>query len=410
MTDLPKQAVILCGGLGSRLRPFTDEIPKPMVLCNGKPFLLYLLQQLHEQGIKKFIILTGYLGEKIETYFGDGSNFGWEIVYSLGPVHWDTGRRLWEAKPHIEDRFMLLYSDNFVPFSLLKLLEVHLRNNLPLTLMVSKKTPGNISINDDGIVQKYNNDRLDKDTNYVEIGYMIIEKEPTFGYFKNPDCSFSSVINSMAYNHQIGTWIQDDSYQSISDSGRWKKAEKYLMEKKIIFIDRDGVINHKASKGKYITNWKDFKIISDTFDVMKTLSEKGFKFIIITNQAGIARNKIEPNELSRIHRNLINECQKSEIEILKIYVCPHHWDDDCDCRKPKPGMFYSASKKFDIRLDKTLFIGDDLRDCEAAYNAGTKSLFIGDDSELLSLPAKKQPIFSSTQLSSILPNIFKYFN
>ena len=109
---LPKQAVVLCGGLGIRLRPYTDKTPKPMVLCNGKPFLWHLLQQLHEQGINKFILLTGYLGEKIEDYFGNGGRFGWEIQYSLGLVEWDTGKRLWEAKKLLEESFILLYSDN----------------------------------------------------------------------------------------------------------------------------------------------------------------------------------------------------------------------------------------------------------------------------------------------------------
>ena len=71
------QAVILCGGRGERLRPLTDEMPKPMVLVNGRPFLQYLLEQLAENGINRFVLLTGYLGEKIVEYFGDGSSWGW---------------------------------------------------------------------------------------------------------------------------------------------------------------------------------------------------------------------------------------------------------------------------------------------------------------------------------------------
>ena len=64
----PNQGVILCGGLGTRLRPITETIPKPMIMCNGKPFLWYLLKQLHDQGIKRFLLLTGYLSEKIVDY------------------------------------------------------------------------------------------------------------------------------------------------------------------------------------------------------------------------------------------------------------------------------------------------------------------------------------------------------
>ena len=93
-----KQAVILCGGLGTRLRPITNSIPKPMVEINNIPFLWYLLDKISENGIKRFLILTGYLGDKIQTYFGDGKDFNWTINYSHGPYDWNTGRRLWEAK------------------------------------------------------------------------------------------------------------------------------------------------------------------------------------------------------------------------------------------------------------------------------------------------------------------------
>ena len=410
MIKAPQQAVILCGGLGTRLKPYTNQNPKPMVICNGKPFLWYLLQQLHEQDITKFLLLTGYLGEKIKNYFGDGSSFGWEIQYSSGPVTWDTGKRVWEAKEYIEKYFVLLYSDNFAPFPMEKVLKIHNKNNLPLTFMVTKKIPGNVHINELGIVQNYNNNRLDRESTYVEIGYMIIEKASMLSFFDMPECNLSSVIRSMAQKKLIGAWVQRDSYQSISDPERWKKTENYLEDKKIIFIDRDGVINHKAPKGEYITNWDDFKIISDTFEVMKSLSKIGFKFIIITNQAGIARKKIKPAELTKIHKNLIKKCCENEIEILKIYVCPHHWDEECECRKPKPGMFYKASDDFQIRLDKTLFIGDDVRDCKAAYNAGLKSIFFGDTADLMDLEDIQQPIFSTKKLSINLSKILDYFS
>ena len=406
----PKQAVILCGGLGSRLRPYTLSNPKPMILCNEKPFIWYLMNQMSEKGISNFILLTGYLSQKIKDYFGNGDSFGWCIEYSSGPVEWDTGRRLWEAKKLLEESFILLYSDNFAPFLFDQLIETHNKNNLPLTLTVVEKKPGNLSLSNSGIVEKYDTDRIDGRSNYVEIGYMVVQTKFMFDYFIDPDCSFSTVIKSLANSKKIGTWIQNDTYHSISDPIRWKMAEKYLEAKKIIFIDRDGVINQKAKKGEYITNWKNFKFIPDTINVMKQLSIEGFQFIIITNQAGIARGKMNYNDLNKIHNNLLNEFKKYGIKILKIYTCPHHWDENCNCRKPKPGMFYSASRDFNIRLDKTLFIGDDLRDCEAAFNAGVKSIFLGDSSKLTSLEDKKKPIFSSIKLSSILPNILDYFN
>src|SRR3989442_2548941 len=112
----PRQAVILCGGLGTRLRPLTDTLPNPMAQIHGRPFLAYLIDQLREQGIRQIVLLTGYRGELIGEYFGDGSGYGVEIDYSRGPAEWETGRRMWEARAMLDERFLLLYSDNYVPF------------------------------------------------------------------------------------------------------------------------------------------------------------------------------------------------------------------------------------------------------------------------------------------------------
>ena len=121
-----------------------------------------LLQQMEEQGIKRFILLTGYLAEKIEEYFKDGSTWGWQIQYSQGPVEWDTGKRIWEAKEKLDERFLLLYSDNFVPFPMDKVLALHEKNRPPLTFMVSPKSPGNIALDEAGVVKNYDNNRSTK--------------------------------------------------------------------------------------------------------------------------------------------------------------------------------------------------------------------------------------------------------
>jgi histidinol-phosphate phosphatase family protein len=400
-----KQAVILCGGLGTRLRPYTNHTPKPMVLCNGKPFLWYLLQQLYEQKINRFVLLTGYLAEKIESYFGDGSSWGWEIHYSKGPVEWDTGKRIWEARAEIDDQFLLLYSDNFTPFPLDKVIALHKKNQSSLTFMIAPKKPGNINLNKEDIVQKYNNNRSDESLDYVEIGYMIVEKDQTLAFYETPECSFSSILKKMAAQHQISAWIQRDAYHSISDPGRWEKTEEYLKSKKIILIDRDGVINKKAPKGEYIRTWEEFEWIEDTVQAMKKLAQQGHSFIVITNQAGIARNMVSEKELTRMHQLMISELKVKGIKILDIYVCPHHWDDDCECRKPKAGLFYRIAKEYFLRMDKTLYIGDDVRDCEAAYNAECGSVLIVSDNQYNSIVNRPKWSINVNRLSDALPEI-----
>jgi len=378
----PEQAVILCGGLGTRLRPYTDHLPKPMIPCNGKPFLEYLLEQLAEKGIRRFLLLTGYLGEQIQQYFGNGTQQGWEIDYSHGPAEWDTGRRLWEAQDQMDARYLLLYSDNFVPFPLEKVLLQHERHGLPLTFTVSPKSPGNLVLDEEGIVQHYDNQR-GEDQPFVEIGYMVAERDRVLPWLPKPDCSFSEVLRDMGSQQKISAWVQLDAYHSISDPDRWKAAERYLQPKKILLLDRDGVINEKAAKGEYVNCWEEFRWIERTRDSLRQLSKMGFRFIVISNQAGIARGMTSPEEVERIHRKMVETLAAEGIEILQVYVCPHHWEDNCDCRKPKPGMLFQASRDHLFRLDRTVFVGDDPRDLEAAEQAGCRGVLWEDSPKFI---------------------------
>ena len=109
------QAVVLAGGLGTRLWPLTKEIPKPMAPVNGVPYLEYQLRLLAAQGFGSVLVLTGYLGEQIESYFQDGSALGLALRYSREPAPQGTGGALRHAGALLEDRFVLIYGDSFLP-------------------------------------------------------------------------------------------------------------------------------------------------------------------------------------------------------------------------------------------------------------------------------------------------------
>lgn len=408
-----QQAVLLCGGLGTRLRPLTDNIPKPMVPVNRKPFLYYLLHQLSEQGIKRFVLLTGYLGEQILTYFGDGSAWGWEITYSSGPAEWDTGRRIWEAKELFDPKFLLLYSDNFVQVRLQTLDKLHQQLTVPISLVLAPKVNGNISISETGSITAYDKNRKGEGFDYVEVGYMIIERNQVLGGFNSyagfPDFNFSLVLQKFADEGKLAGLIVRDPYHSISDPERWEKMCEYLMPKKILLIDRDGTINKKAPKGEYITVWDDFEFITETYDAMKLLAEEGFQFIIITNQAGIARGKMTKADLESLHQKMLEKFKEDKIDILRIYYSPHHWEENSFMRKPNPGMFFEAAKEFNLRLDNCLYIGDDERDCEAAYHAGCGMIYLSQNQSTLNktnMPSPSSVFHTLTEAVTLIISLY----
>ncbi|MDC1122784.1 HAD-IIIA family hydrolase [Nitrospinaceae bacterium] len=407
---IPSQAAILCGGLGSRLRPITDKIPKPMVPVNGIPFLEHLIQQLKENGIFDFVFMTGYRGDQIEEYFGDGSQFEVKIQYSQGPPEWDTGRRLHRAKNLLKDMFLILYSDNFVQFDLKKLSRFYEEKKKLLCFIVQKKPTGNIRLGKDGVVELYDKTRTAENIGFVELGYMIADKE-IFRFITDGNSSFSEVISRLVSEREVAGMTVLDAYHSISDPERWQLMEKYLTPKKILLIDRDGVINRKAPRGEYIGKWSDFAFIPDTVEGLKELSKEGFEFIVISNQAGIGRGVLSAASVDEINDRMKKYLEAQNIPIKGIYVCPHHWEDNCDCRKPAPGMLLQASKDFLFRLDKTFFIGDDPRDCQAAYNAGCKSIFLGEPVEVEKLSDNESPQLIINTFKSLPPflNNYDYF-
>jgi histidinol-phosphate phosphatase family protein len=122
---------------------------------------------------------------------------------------------------------------------------------------------------------------------------------------------------------------------------------------------------------------------------MRELADDGFEFIVITNQAGIALGVVEEAEVDRIHENMTAELSLLSITVLKIYMSPDHWDSGSVMRKPAPGMFHLASDEHRFRLDRVLYVGDDIRDCQAAAAAGCGMIFLADTTVGHDLPATR---------------------
>ena len=386
-----KQAVILAGGLGTRLHPLTNSIPKPMIQFHGKPFLEYLIEYLKENGFSEVVLLLGYLSEKVIEYFGDGSELGIKIKYSVGSVEDKTGTRIRNAKHLIDEVFMLMYCDNYLPIDMKKYIDFFNKQNSNSSVIVYTNkdafSKNNIKVNPEGIVEKYDKTRTQENLSGVEIGFFILGKKKIFNLMPdNENFSFQKiVIPHLVKNGDLSAYLTDQRYYSIGNIERLKITEEFLKPKKVVFLDRDGVINKKAPKADYVKSWDEFEFLPGVLEGIKTLTQNNYQIYIISNQAGIARGMMTEEDLSDIHQKMISEVEKHGGKINDIYYCPHGWDDGCSCRKPKPGMFYQASREHHIDLTKSIFIGDDERDKMAGDAAGLKTILCEPDSNFIEI-------------------------
>ncbi|MDO8527718.1 MAG: HAD-IIIA family hydrolase [Deltaproteobacteria bacterium] len=384
-----KQAVILAGGIGSRLKPLTDNLPKPMIPFHGRPFLEYLVQLLIENGITEIILLLGYLPEKIIDHFGDGSKWGIKISYSVGSVEEETGTRIRNAAGLLAPHFLLMYCDNYWPLNLQKISDFYNERPVLATGVVYTNRDGftqnNIMVDGEGFVVKYDKTRQDKSLNGVEIGFFILDRKILEEMPPNNFSFEKEIFPKLIGKRELRGFMTDQRYYSVGKLERLPETEAFLKPKKVICLDRDGVINKKAPEGDYVKSWAEFEFLPGAKEAVRLLTEKGYDIYIITNQAGVARGMMSHNDLEEIHKNMQAELQMTGGKIKKIYACTHGWNEGCACRKPKPGMLFQIAKENHVDLSKIFFIGDDDRDMQAGKAAGSKTILITPQKNLLAV-------------------------
>lgn len=176
------QALVLAGGLGTRLRPLTNSIPKPMMPILGKPFLSYQLELLKSSGISEVVLSIGYLGEQIKAYFGDGSKMGLRVTYSIEEVPMGTAGGMKLASSLLHDEFFVVYGDSYLPVDY-KEVEDFFKDSGKIGLLIAyddqqgeTTVRRNVSIGENNLVTKYKKDSNDKDLNLVEAGVLVFKK------------------------------------------------------------------------------------------------------------------------------------------------------------------------------------------------------------------------------------------
>jgi D-glycero-D-manno-heptose 1,7-bisphosphate phosphatase len=145
------------------------------------------------------------------------------------------------------------------------------------------------------------------------------------------------------------------------------------MSKKIVFLDRDGVINKEVG---YLHKIEDFKFIDGVFDACLYFQSLDYLIIIVTNQSGIGRGYYNKNDFHVVNNWMLEQFSHQDIKVLDVFFCPHRPESTCNCRKPQPGMFIQANDKHDIDMNNSWMIGDKEADMQAANAAGINNTIL----------------------------------
>ncbi|WP_110370394.1 HAD-IIIA family hydrolase [Hoylesella shahii] len=410
------KAVIMAGGKGTRIAAVRSDLPKPMIPVCGKPILEWQIENLKASGLTDIVLVIGHLGEVIKDYFGDGSRWGVTISYFIETQPLGTAGALFRM-PELQEDFLLMSGDvmldvdfnRFINFhkdhEALASLTVH-PNNHPFdsSLIVTEILPasnGGMPIHTNRVVKWMNkeDERLYY-RNVVNAGIEMISprlleearaKLPSLDKVDlDRDVLKPAIESGKIYAYETSEYIKDmgtpERLVEVENdllSGKIA-AHNLSVKQKAVFLDRDGTINKTNG---FLTDINDFELIEGAAEAIKQINKSGYLAVVVTNQPVIARGDCSFEQLQEIHNKMETLLGKEGAFIDGLFLCPHHTDKgfdgerieyklDCECRKPKAGLFVQAQKASNIDLAQSYMVGDSAIDIKAAENAGCKKAFL----------------------------------
>lgn len=227
------QIVILAGGIGTRLRPITYKIPKPMVEICGKPFLEYQLELINKHGLTEALLLVSYLGEQIEEYFGNGSKIGMNLEYSYEDTPMGTGGALKIAEQKLANEFLLLNGDTLLPLDYGDLIhrfnEANKQGLVVAYSNIESIVPNNLLVSEsDDIVLDYNK-HDDNEMTHIDAGAVVFKKEILEFIPDGRVCSLEKeIFGQLIERQQLIAYKTDNRFYDMGSMEELRNIEEVL--------------------------------------------------------------------------------------------------------------------------------------------------------------------------------------
>ena len=384
-----KEAIILAGGFGTRLRDAIPDLPKCMAPVNGRPFLFYVINYLRSQGIEKFIFSLGYKHEIIEAYLNaEFPTLDFQCLIEKEPLG-TGGAILASCYKTSEQTVLVLNGDTIFKVDLEKAFANHVEHDSDCTLLLKPMDDfdryGVVELNEDDSIKSFKEKKFYKN-GLINGGVYILNTEQFLAEELPGKFSFErDYLEKYFATRKIYGSVQDEYFIDIGIPEDYFRVQQELKQPPLdlklidkdwtLFLDRDGVINYEK-KDDYIRNREEFKFYEGAKDALKIFGKKFGIIIVVSNQRGIGKGLMTEDDLAGIHQNMQQEIEDAGGRIDGIYYCTAV-DAKAIYRKPNPGMAFSAKRDFPgIDLSKSIIAGNKPSDMLFGKNSGMYSVFI----------------------------------
>ncbi len=382
VANQPEQAVILVGGLGSRLGAITAQTPKPLLDVGGRVFLDYLVEELGRQGCRKILLLAQFESDQVLAYGRESkivARFGIKVEVAVEPHKAGTGGALWHARDKLDPHFWLLNGDSWLEANLLALAMAPPTDNWDAVAMV-RSVPDSARygcVDFDGLhIKSFGTLGTQGKPGLINGGVYLMRRSLVDKMAS--DCSLEhDILPNVARDGRLLGIEAKGYFIDIGVPNSLAEARSELptrFRRQALFLDRDGVIN--VDKG-YVGTIDRFEWMPGAIEAIKHANDKGYLVFVVTNQAGVAKGFYTEPDVEAVHAHMQHVLRQNGAHIDAFRYCPHHpegivaeYTQTSDWRKPNPGMLLDIIEEWSINVAASLLIGDQDTDLIAAKGAG----------------------------------------
>lgn len=378
-----KQCVILLGGLGSRLGHLAQGMPKPLLEVAGGPFVDILLREALRYGFTEIILLAGHAAEVVEEYAAKHraslpAGVTLEVVVENEPL--GTGGAVRHAISHLHDRFLLINGDTWFDF-----------NWLDLTLA----SPKNAVVAGRAVqsADRYEHLVFDKQGGVSAIvprgshageavinGGVYLLNRADIALIEGKSSIEADLLPRLVKERRLSVRVHSGFFIDIGVPTSLAEARRTIPDRQrrpALFLDRDGVLNHDDD---YVGSIERVRWVDGAIEAVRAANDAGAYVFVVTNQAGVAKGYYTEADVKTVHRSMAEVLRNNGAHIDDWRYCPFHPEATVPAyrrahswRKPGSGMLLDLISHWPVDLERSLMVGDQASDVEAAAGAGIKA-------------------------------------
>jgi D,D-heptose 1,7-bisphosphate phosphatase len=388
----PVQAVLLTGGLGTRLGELTKATPKPLLEVDGRPFVEYLIDELARFGFKEILLLCGYKADQFNYLIEKYQAKDVKVSISQEPdTLLGTGGALKFAADRLQDHFLLMNGDTIFDINYVSLvLPFEFQDTVARVALRKQSSVGRygaIQLQGRKIVSFSSSSAADE--SYINGGIYYVKKDILNSITELPCSLERDVFEPLAASGQLEGFPYHSKFLDIGIPADFERASQFLNTLKVrpaAFLDRDGVLN--VDKG-YTHRSEDLVWIDGAPEAIRWLNDNGYYVFVVTNQAGVARGYYTCADVEKFHHYMNLRLSEFGAHIDAFEYCPYHeggivkeFTGSSNRRKPNPGMILDLLNAWPVDSENSFLIGDKESDLQAGNGAGIKAVLFNGEANL----------------------------